>query len=271
VLVVERGSAAAEAIAGLAGSGDDGVVTVRAASATEAAEALAGPPFDCIVLGQGIAKTASFGLLERIAAEERLHGTVCVLCPDRALTAREQSRLRRLAPAIATNVVDSPEQLVAETAMALHRQPARCPSGGWSAELARSENGQNAAAVLRGRKVLLVDDDVRNLFALASLLEDRGMEVVFGETGQEALAALERHRDAEIVLMDIMMPGMDGNETIAAIRRIPSLGELPIIAVTAKAMEGDRERSLSAGASDYITKPVEPERLLTLIGTWLQP
>ncbi len=122
-----------------------------------------------------------------------------------------------------------------------------------------------------GRKVLIVDDDVRNLFALASLLEDRGMEVVFGETGKEALATLERHPDVDIVLMDIMMPDMDGNETIAAIRQTRGLHELPIIAVTAKAMEGDRKRSLSAGASDYITKPVEPERLLSLIGTWLGP
>jgi hypothetical protein len=122
-----------------------------------------------------------------------------------------------------------------------------------------------------GRKVLIVDDDVRNLFALASLLEDRGMEVVFGETGKEALATLERHPDVDIVLMDIMMPDMDGNETITAIRQTRGLRELPIIAVTAKAMEGDRKRSLSAGASDYITKPVEPERLLSLIGTWLGP
>jgi signal transduction histidine kinase/HAMP domain-containing protein len=122
-----------------------------------------------------------------------------------------------------------------------------------------------------GRKVLIVDDDVRNLFALASLLEDRGMEVVFGETGKEALAALERHPDVDIVLMDIMMPDMDGNQTITAIRQTRGLHELPIIAVTAKAMEGDRTRSLSAGASDYITKPVEPERLLSLIGTWLGP
>jgi len=120
-----------------------------------------------------------------------------------------------------------------------------------------------------GKKVLIVDDDVRNLFALASLLEDRGMEIVFGETGKEALSALESHPDVDIVLMDIMMPDMDGNETIAAIRRTRGLRELPIIAVTAKALEGDRERSLSAGASDYITKPVEPEHLLSLIGTWL--
>ncbi len=267
LLIVERGDSAAEAIAGIAGQGD-GVVTVCTGSTDEAAVALEQSPFDCVVVGAGISKAGALGLLERIGRDERLRGTVCVLCPDRALTAREQSRLRRLEPAIATHVVGTTEQLVAETAMALHRQAAR-PTG-WSSEPAGAQHGRPAAAALRGKKVLLVDDDVRNLFALASLLEDRGMEVVFGETGQEALAALERHRDVEIVLMDIMMPGMDGNETIAEIRRMPRLGTLPIVAVTAKAMEGDRERSLAAGASDYITKPVEPERLLALIGTWLR-
>jgi CheY-like chemotaxis protein len=147
--------------------------------------------------------------------------------------------------------------------MALHRLPVRP-----HADLGELE--EHATQALRGKKVLLVDDDVRNLFALASLLEDRGMEVIFGETGREALAALERQPEVDIVLMDIMMPDMDGNETIAAIRQTPRLREIPIIAVTAKAMEGDRKMSLAAGASDYITKPVEPERLLSLIGTWLR-
>jgi CheY-like chemotaxis protein len=188
-----------------------------------------------------------------------------ILRPARPFTPREQALLRRLSPAILAKVVDGPEQLTAETAMALHRQQA-----GTSIDRG-TELDRHVSDGLRGKKVLLVDDDVRNLFALASLLEDRGMEVIFGETGQEALAALERHDDIDIVLMDIMMPGLDGNETIEAIRREPRLRELPIIAVTAKAMEGDRERSLSAGASDYITKPVEPERLLSRIVTWLQP
>ncbi len=143
-------------------------------------------------------------------------------------------------------------------------------AGGYSQQASTSIPG-SASGEHTGRKVLIVDDDVRNLFALASLLEDRGMVVVFGETGKEALATLERHPDVDIVLMDIMMPDMDGNETIAAIRQTRGLRELPIIAVTAKAMEGDRKRSISAGASDYITKPVEPERLLSLIGTWLRP
>jgi CheY-like chemotaxis protein len=238
-------------------------------SIEEAQEALAGPPFDCVVLGSGIAKTAALGLLARSSSDRRLHASTFILCPDKPLTDRERARLRRLAPTILVKVISSPEQLAAEAAMALQRQPIR-PAAGWSARVERLESDPEVQEGLRGRKVLLVDDDVRNLFALASLLEDRGMEVLFGETGKEALAALERDQDVDIVLMDIMLPGMDGNETIAAIRQMPALRELPIVAVTAKAMEGDRERSLTAGASDYITKPVEPERLLSLIGTWLR-
>ncbi|HLL92315.1 MAG TPA: ATP-binding protein, partial [Solirubrobacteraceae bacterium] len=268
LLVVERGDVAMQAMSGLAGQGD-GVLTTSASSIEEATAALDGPPYDCVVLGSGIAKAATFGLLERLSGEPRAHATAFILCPDRPPTAREQARLRRLAATLTVKVIDSPEQLTAETAVALHRQPVR-PAAGWTVTGQPSEEEVPSTEALRGKKVLLVDDDVRNLFALASLLEDRGMEVLFGETGKEALAALERDRDVDIVLMDIMMPGMDGNETIAAIRQTPRLRELPIVAVTAKAMEGDRERSLSAGASDYITKPVEPERLLSLIGTWLQ-
>jgi signal transduction histidine kinase/CheY-like chemotaxis protein/HAMP domain-containing protein len=268
LLVVERGDVAMQAISGLAGQGD-GVLTTSVSSIEEATAALDGSPYDCVVLGPGIAKAAAFGLLERLSGEPRAHATAFILCPDRPPTAREQARLRRLAATLAVKVIDSPRQLTAETAVALHRQPVR-PAAGWTVTGQPSPEDVPGTEALRGKKVLLVDDDVRNLFALASLLEDRGMEVLFGETGKEALAALERDRDVDIVLMDIMMPGMDGNETIAAIRQTPRLRELPIVAVTAKAMEGDRERSLSAGASDYITKPVEPERLLSLIGTWLQ-
>jgi signal transduction histidine kinase/HAMP domain-containing protein/DNA-binding response OmpR family regulator len=272
VLVVERGSKAADAIREFAGREED-VMTRGASSVEEALAALAEGSFDCVVLGSGIPKTAMFALLERVDGErgERRHASTFVLCPDRAVTARERARLQKLAPAVLAKVVDSPEQLTAEAAIALHRQPTRSAAGWGAARIEHAEIDEHTAQALRGRKALLVDDDVRNLFALASLLEDREMEVVFGETGKEALAALERHRDVDVVLMDIMMPDMDGNETIAAIRRMPHLRRLPIIAVTAKAMEGDRERSVAAGASDYITKPVEPERLLSLIGTWLGP
>ncbi len=272
VLVVERGSKAMDAIREFAGREED-VMTRGASSVEEALAALAEGTFDCVVLGSGIPKTAMFALLERVDGErgERRHASTFVLCPDRAVTARERARLQKLAPAVLAKTVDSPEQLTAEAAIALHRQPTRTAAGWSAARIEHAEIDEHTAQALRGRKALLVDDDVRNLFALASLLEDREMEVVFGETGKEALAALERHRDVDVVLMDIMMPDMDGNETIAAIRRMPHLRRLPIIAVTAKAMEGDRERSVAAGASDYITKPVEPERLLSLIGTWLGP
>jgi CheY-like chemotaxis protein len=117
--------------------------------------------------------------------------------------------------------------------------------------------------------VLIVDDDVRNVFALTSILERVGVEVLFAENGQDGLALVHEHPDIDLVLMDIMMPEMDGYETTAAIRRIPELAELPIIALTAKAMKGDREKSVAAGASDYITKPVNVDQLLSLMRVWL--
>jgi CheY-like chemotaxis protein len=262
VLVVERGEQATSVVRGLAENGAGPIVTSIETTA-EALEALVRAPCDCVVVGPGIAKAAAFRLLEQLGARDELRGSTFIMFPDRPLTEREAARLRRLAATLTVKVVDSAEELTAAAAIALHRGVS------WRAEGTPAGDAHDAE-VLRGRKVLLVDDDVRNLFALASLLEDRGMEVVFGETGKEALSALERHQDIDIVLMDIMMPDMDGNETIAAIRKTPGLRELPIVAVTAKAMEGDRQRSLDVGASDYITKPVEPERLLSLIGTWLR-
>jgi signal transduction histidine kinase/CheY-like chemotaxis protein/HAMP domain-containing protein len=263
VLIVERGSSAQEQVSTIVDESEG--ISITSASSVEQA-GLAEPPFTCVILGGGMPKTAIFAMLQRMGSDQRFKETTFILVPDRALTERERAKLSRLLPANTATVVESAEQLTAEVAMALHR-PQQQPRGSWSAS---GREGSHVSEALRSRTALLVDDDVRNLFALASLLEDRGMAVLFGETGKEALAALERHHEIDIVLMDIMMPDMDGNETIAAIRQMPRLAELPIIAVTAKAMEGDRERSLAAGASDYITKPVEPERLLALVGTWLR-
>jgi CheY-like chemotaxis protein len=131
------------------------------------------------------------------------------------------------------------------------------------------EAGSGASAAKMQGRILLVDDDVRNLFALASLLEDRGLDVVFSETGREALEILSTDARIDLVLMDLMMPQMDGYETIRAARAMPTLRNLPIIAVTAKAMQGDREKSIAAGASDYITKPVDPDKLISLVNGWL--
>ena len=180
------------------------------------------------------------------------------------LGSRQRARVERVAAGRPVRLATTPAQLLGETAMVLHRRDGAAP------ELEPAEADAGSAG-LEGRKVLLVDDDVRNLFALASLLEGRGIEVVFGETGKEALAALERHPDTDLVLMDIMMPDMDGYETTAAIRAMPRFKSLPIIALTAKAMEGDREKSLGAGASDHVTKPVDPGRLLMVLKSWLTP
>jgi signal transduction histidine kinase/HAMP domain-containing protein len=263
VLVVERGEQAAAVVRGLSENGGGPIVT-SVETIAEAQEALGRAPCDCVIVGPGVAKAAAFRLLEDLAARAELRGGTFIVFPDRPLTERERARVRRVAGTLTAKAVDSAEELTAAAAIALHR------GAPWRAERVAAEDEPHDAEALRGRKVLIVDDDVRNLFALASLLEDRGMEVVFGETGKEALSALERHPDIDVVLMDIMMPDMDGNETIAAIRKTPGSSELPIVAVTAKAMEGDRQRSLEVGASDYITKPVEPERLLSLIGTWLR-
>jgi CheY-like chemotaxis protein len=131
------------------------------------------------------------------------------------------------------------------------------------------EGLHEADVVLQGKKVLIVDDDVRNVFALTSVLEGRGMTVVFAENGREGLEVLEANPDTALVLLDVMMPEMDGHETARAIRARPEFANLPIISLTAKAMQGDREASIASGASDYVTKPVDPDQLLSLMRVWL--
>ena len=180
------------------------------------------------------------------------------------LSEEGETRLRGYGSDLLPRVALTDESLAAEAALILHPStPAvATPSG------VQPAAGDNSLANLSGR-ILLVDDDVRNLFALASLLEGRGLEVVFSETGHGALEILDTDADIDLVLMDIMMPQMDGYETIKAVRTRQELQSLPIIAVTAKAMQGDREKSIDAGASDYITKPVDPDKLITMVRGWL--
>jgi Response regulators consisting of a CheY-like receiver domain and a winged-helix DNA-binding domain len=131
------------------------------------------------------------------------------------------------------------------------------------------EQLHNVEEIFRGKKVLIVDDDVRNVFALTSVLEANGMDVIFAENGRDGVETLQANPDVDLVLMDIMMPEMDGYETMTAIRAIPQFTQLPIISLTAKAMKGDREKSIASGASDYITKPVDTDQLLSLMRVWL--
>jgi CheY-like chemotaxis protein len=271
LLVLDRGGLAVATVRGVVGR-DHGVDLTCATSPEDILAAFEEGPPDCLVIGAGFAKSRIFALLDELRELPGLRGLPVILYLDRAVTARDRARLRRCAPVLLPQVVDSGEALAAETAVVLH--PAiRDRDGGKGGDAVEDgTDGRNIGhPSLGGRRILLVDDDVRNLFALASLLEDQGAEVVFSETGHEALAILEGDRRIDLVLMDIMMPQMDGYETIAAVRAMPALRELPIIAVTAKAMQGDREKSIAAGATDYITKPVDPEKLMSLVRGWLRP
>jgi len=161
--------------------------------------------------------------------------------------------------------VRSPERLLEQASFCMHRQVSAMPE----AHRAMLRALQDANEVLQGRKVMIVDDDMRNIFALTSLLEDRGMVIVSHDNGRDAVNALHEEPGVEAILMDIMMPEMDGIDTIREIRQIPSCRDTPIIAVTAKAMKGDREKCMEAGAWDYLSKPVDTELMLGCLRGWL--
>ncbi len=216
-------------------------------------------------LGAKGSAAAGFGLLEKVKSDERHRLTQVIIHTGKALTRREETRLQRYADSVIVKDAGSPERLLAETSLFLHRPESSLPEE----DRRRLESMHQADAVLQGRTIMIVDDDVRNVFALTSALEARGMEVLFAENGRAGLSVLDENPDVELVLMDVMMPEMDGYETTEAIRRDERFAALPIIALTAKAMKGDRQKSIAAGASDYITKPVETEQLLSLMRVWL--
>jgi CheY-like chemotaxis protein len=183
----------------------------------------------------------------------------------RELAADEEAQLRKMAKSIVLKGVQSPERLLDETALFLHRVVADLPPS--KQRMLESLNQSDEALI--EKKVLVVDDDVRNIFALTSLLERHRMQTVVAGSGEEAINIVQKTPDVSLVLMDIMMPEMDGYETMRRIRQDPQFRMLPIIALTAKAMKGDREKCLEAGASDYIAKPVNTDQLLSLMRMWL--
>jgi CheY-like chemotaxis protein len=197
--------------------------------------------------------------------DEALVDVPIVVFTGRELSAEEESGLRMSARSIVVKGVESPERLLEETSLFLHRSIADLPVE--KRKLLERLNQSNDDLV--GRTVLLVDDDARNIFALSSVLERRGMKVMTATTGSEAIARIEQTPDVAIVLMDIMMPGMDGYETTRHIRANPQYRRLPIVALTAKAMKGDREKCLEAGASDYIAKPVDTDQLISVLKLWV--
>jgi CheY-like chemotaxis protein len=222
-------------------------------------------PTDCIVLDLKLPDMSGFELLEHIRQDDALTHIPVVVFTGRELSLEEDAQLHSIARSVIVKGVESPERLLDETALFLHRVVANLPPD----KQRMLDQLRNSDENLHGRKALLVDDDARNIFALSSVLERRGMDVLTATTGREAISILKADRGISIVLMDIMMPEMDGYETIQAIRADPSVRRLPIIALTAKAMKGDRERCLEAGASDYLAKPVNTEQLLSALRIWL--
>jgi CheY-like chemotaxis protein len=244
----------------------DDVTIVEARSGAAAMEALGARAFDCVVLDLKLPDMSGIQLLRAIRREIAEELKV-VVYTGKQLTARERGELARAADAVVLKEAGSPERLLDEVSLFLHRAPAHLPP----AQQRLLAGTPRAEPILTGRKVLIVDDDVRNIFALTTVLERHGLRVPYAENGRDAVEVLAKERDIDLVLMDIMMPEMDGYETMRAIRRNAAMQSLPIIALTAKAMRGDREKCIAAGASDYISKPVEVDRLMSLLRVWLLP
>ena len=263
LLVVEDNAAERMGIEELIRHDDISIDTVG--SGAEALQALAGAGYDCVVLDLRLPDMSGFDLLDRINEMPGMQELPIVVFTGKDLDSDEDQRLKKVAKSVVIKDVESPERLFDETALFLHRVIADLPP----AKRNLVERLHESDEALKGKRVLVVDDDVRNIFALSSVLERHGMDVVTAGNGQEAVGKVTDGEHIDLVLMDIMMPGMDGYDTMRAIRKDPESRALPIVALTAKAMKGDREKCLEAGASDYLAKPVVTDQLLGVLRQWL--
>jgi HAMP domain-containing protein/signal transduction histidine kinase/DNA-binding response OmpR family regulator len=243
----------------------DDVEIHTASTGAQALEAMRAQRYDCVVLDLRLPDMSGFDLLDVVQGDPALRDMPIVVFTGKDLSADEDRRLRKAAKSVVIKGVESPERLLDETALFLHRVIADLPP----TKRRMVQRLHESDEALKSKRVLVVDDDVRNIFALSSVLERHGMDVVTAGTGQEAIEKVADDPDIDLVLMDIMMPGMDGYDTMRAIRGDPDSRALPIVALTAKAMKGDREKCLEAGASDYLAKPVVTDQLLGVLRQWL--
>ena len=263
LLIVEDNALEAKSMVALL---EESVVDIAVAvTGKEAIGLLSSQPFDCMVLDLGLSDMSGFDLLEFIQNMEGARRIPVIIHSGRELSHEDERRLRRYAESIIIKGAKSPERLLNEVTLFLHLVESNLHPN--KQRMIRTAIDKEAQ--LDGRKVLLVDDDMRNIFSLSSVLAEKNMVVVEAENGKEALSRLEEHDDIGIVLMDIMMPEMDGYTAMREIRRNPRHVNIPIIAMTAKALKGDHEKCMAAGASDYIAKPIEVEKLLSLIRVWI--
>ena len=263
LLVVEDDDVQRMSLVELIGNGD--VRTTAVGTGREALKRLKEKRFDCMVLDLRLPDMTGFELIEQLQTDPARSDLPIIVYTGKELTRKEELHLRRVATSVIIKEADSPERLLAETALFLHRVEANLPEP----KRRMLEQLKRRDPALAGRKVLVVDDDVRNIFALTSALESYNMKVLHAENGQKGIDLLKANSGVDAVLMDIMMPEMDGYEAISEIRKMDAFRALPIIALTAKAMKADRDHCLQVGASDYISKPLDIDQLLSLLRVWL--
>ncbi|HEV8659261.1 MAG TPA: response regulator, partial [Thermoanaerobaculia bacterium] len=265
LLIVEDDETQRSAMSELIG-GEGDVEVTTAASGEEALTILRQRHFDCMVLDLGLPDMTGFEFINRMKSELHIDDIPIVVYTGRELSRKEETELKRIAEAIIVKDVSSPDRLLDETALFLHRVEANLPEH----KRQMLEQLHESDPVLAGRTALIVDDDMRNIYALTSLLERHKMKVLYAESGGEGIEMLQKHAgNIDVVLMDVMMPEMDGYEAMRRIRSMEEFKNLPVIALTAKAMKGDREKCMEAGASDYITKPIDAQQLVSLLRVWL--
>ncbi|MBN2245936.1 MAG: response regulator [Candidatus Aminicenantes bacterium] len=263
LLVVEDDEIQRKSIIELIGNGD--VKTLSVATGQEALQLLRSDHFDCMILDLGLGDISGFELVEKMKNDPEIPDVPIIIYTGKELTKKEQNQLQKHAESIIIKGVKSPERLLDETTLFLHRVEKNLPED--KQKILRLLHDKEK--IFQDKKILVVDDDMRNVFALASILEEKKMKTLIAQNGRESLEILEKNPDIDLVLMDIMMPEMDGYEAIREIRKQKKFQNLPVIAVTAKAMRGDRNKCIEAGANDYLAKPVNTEKLFSLLRVWL--
>jgi len=263
LLIIEDNENARKAMRKLIGNGD--VKCLEAGTGKDALTLYKQNHIDCIILDIGLPDMTGFDLIYKLESLKDHDIPPIIIYTGKELTKEENNELQKYAESIIIKGVKSEERLLDETALFLHRTISNLPES----KQAIINNLYDKEAVFHSKKILLVDDDMRNVFALSKILKERGMEIIKAENGKNALDMLDKHTDIDLVLMDIMMPEMDGYEAMKRIRSQVKYKNLPVIALTAKAMKDDKQKCIDAGANEYIAKPVDVERLLSLMRVWL--
>jgi CheY-like chemotaxis protein len=262
-LIIEDDHHHNQAVRDLIGNGD--VKCYSAYSGKEAYELLAKTSFDCIIVDLGLPDMTGFNFLEKIRENQQMNRIPVIVYTGKDLTKEENAKLEKLASTVVLKTAFSHERLLDETTLFLHRVESKLPKEKQSIIRKLHKTDE----VLKDKRILIVDDDDRNVFSLLNALQGAGLTCFKAENGKEALQILKNEKSIDLILMDVMMPEMDGFATTKSIRNLPGYKKLPIIALTAKAMKDDREKCLAAGMSDYISKPLNVQQLLSLMRVWL--